>query len=139
MRATYSTTLVLEALSHGYHYGFDIMDATNLPSGTVYPILRRLEREGMVTSQWEDSEVAQNEPRPQRRYYELTADGRKALRGRCGDIDARDVVGPVAFIDHGCGAPRRQRPDQPKRADALALELRPRPCRIFHGQPQDDR
>ena len=79
MRTTYSTALVLEALSHGYHYGFDIMDATNLPSGTVYPILRRLERESMVTSQWEDSEVAQNEPRPQRRYYELTADGRKAL------------------------------------------------------------
>ena len=79
MRTTYSTALVLEALSHGYHYGFDVMDATNLPSGTVYPILRRLEREGMVTSQWEDSEVAQNEPRPQRRYYELTADGRSAL------------------------------------------------------------
>jgi hypothetical protein len=30
MRATYSTALVLEALSHGYHYGFDIM-----PNGTV--------------------------------------------------------------------------------------------------------
>ena len=67
MRTTYSTALVLEALSHGYHYGFDVMDATNLPSGPVYPILRRLEREGMVTSQWEADGVAQNEQRPQRR------------------------------------------------------------------------
>ena len=31
MKITYSTTLVLEALARGYHYGFDIMDATNLP------------------------------------------------------------------------------------------------------------
>jgi PadR family transcriptional regulator, regulatory protein PadR len=79
MRTTYSTALVLEALSQRYHYGFDIMDATNLPSGTVYPILRRLEREGLVTSEWEAEGVAQNEQRPPRRYYELTADGRKAL------------------------------------------------------------
>ena len=79
MRTTYSTALVLEALSRGYHYGFDIMDATNLPSGTVYPILRRLEREAMVTSEWEAGGVAQTEQRPPRRYYDLTADGRKAL------------------------------------------------------------
>lgn len=80
MRTTYSTALVLEALSHRYHYGFDIMDATNLPSGTVYPILRRLEREGLVTSEWEAEGVAQNEQRPPRRYYELTAVGRQAAR-----------------------------------------------------------
>ena len=79
MRATYSTALVLEALSRGYHYGFDVMDATNLPSGTVYPILRRLEREGMVTSRWEAEGVAQSEQRPPRRYYDLTADGHAAL------------------------------------------------------------
>jgi PadR family transcriptional regulator, regulatory protein PadR len=79
MRTTYSTALVLEALSRGYHYGFDIMDATNLPSGTVYPILRRLERETMVTSEWEAEGVAQTEQRPPRRYYDLTAEGRKAL------------------------------------------------------------
>jgi PadR family transcriptional regulator PadR len=79
MKSTYSTALVLEALSRGYHYGFDIMDATNLPSGTVYPILRRLEREGMVTSQWEADGVAQTEQRPPRRYYDLTGDGQTML------------------------------------------------------------
>ena len=45
MRLTYPTTLVLQALLQGHHHGFDIMDATSLPSGTVYPILRRLEAE----------------------------------------------------------------------------------------------
>ena len=80
MKVTFSTTMVLEALSRGYHYGFDVMDATNLPSGTVYPILRRLEREGLVTSEWEAEGVAQSEQRPPRRYYELTRDGVMAFK-----------------------------------------------------------
>jgi PadR family transcriptional regulator PadR len=79
MKMTFSTTLVLEALARGYHYGFDIMDATNLPSGTVYPILRRLEREDMVTSEWEAEGVAQSEQRPPRRYYALTSEGLKVF------------------------------------------------------------
>ena len=79
MNITYPTALVLEALSRGYHYGFDIMDATNLPSGTVYPILRRLDREELVTSRWEADRVAQREQRPQRRYYELTTAGHRLL------------------------------------------------------------
>jgi PadR family transcriptional regulator PadR len=58
MKITYSTVLVLEALARGYRYGFDILDATNLPSGTVYPILRRFENEGLVTSQWEAHSTA---------------------------------------------------------------------------------
>jgi DNA-binding MarR family transcriptional regulator len=45
---TYQTALVLEALAAGRHHGWDIMDATDLPSGTVYPILRRIEEEGLA-------------------------------------------------------------------------------------------
>ena len=48
MRLTYPTALVLQALLDGHHHGFDIMDATGLPSGTVYPALGRLERDGLV-------------------------------------------------------------------------------------------
>ncbi|HZF29782.1 MAG TPA: PadR family transcriptional regulator [Gammaproteobacteria bacterium] len=79
MKITYSTVLVLEALARGYHYGFDIIDATNLPSGTVYPILRRFETEGLATSEWEAHSVATRDQRPPRRYYALTADGKKLL------------------------------------------------------------
>lgn len=76
MRITYPTALVLQALLQGYHHGFDIMDATGLPSGTVYPILRRLDAESHVRSRWEKDGIARKEQRPPRRYYELTATGR---------------------------------------------------------------
>ena len=79
MNLTFPTALVLQALSRGFHHGFDIMDATGLPSGTVYPILRRLDREGLLKSAWEKAAVAEREQRPPRRYYELTTDGRAML------------------------------------------------------------
>jgi PadR family transcriptional regulator PadR len=72
---TYQTALVLEALAAGRHHGFDIMDATDLPSGTVYPILRRIEEEGLVRARWERDSIARREQRPSRRYYELTSAG----------------------------------------------------------------
>lgn len=75
MRFTPATALVLHALLDGRHHGFDIMDATGLPSGTVYPILRRLNADGMVRSRWEKDGVARKEQRPPRRYYELTSSG----------------------------------------------------------------
>ena len=59
LNITFSTGQVLQALASGYHYGFDIMDATGLPSGTVYPILRRLDGEGLVQSRWEKQAEAQ--------------------------------------------------------------------------------
>jgi PadR family transcriptional regulator PadR len=74
-----SGVAVLAAVSRSVRYGFDIMDATGLPSGTVYPILGRLERDGYVRSRWESHTVAQREKRPPRRYYEITASGSRAL------------------------------------------------------------
>jgi DNA-binding PadR family transcriptional regulator len=76
---TYSSVLVLQSISRGYSYGFDIMDATGLPSGTVYPALRRLESLRYVTAKWESSGVAQREKRPRRRYYETSSAGEAAL------------------------------------------------------------
>jgi PadR family transcriptional regulator PadR len=80
VRLTYPTALVLQALVSGHHHGFDIMDATGLPSGTVYPILRRLDAEGYVRSRWEKEGLARREQRPPRRYYELTSSGRAIAR-----------------------------------------------------------
>lgn len=70
---------VLQALASGYEYGFDIIDHTGLPSGTVYPALSRLERDGYVRSAWEDETRAHREGRPARRYYRVTAPGTRAL------------------------------------------------------------
>lgn len=74
-----SALAVLSAVSRSVRYGFDIMDATELPSGTVYPVLGRLERDGYVRSKWESPAVAQREKRPPRRYYEITASGSRVL------------------------------------------------------------
>jgi len=76
---TYPTATVLLAIRHGHRYGFDVMDATGLPDGTVYPILRRLERRGVLTGAWEDDAVARGEQRPARRYYRLTSVGEASL------------------------------------------------------------
>ncbi|HMG34383.1 MAG TPA: PadR family transcriptional regulator [Blastocatellia bacterium] len=76
---SHSAAVILQALANGYQYGFDIMDITGLPSGTVYPALRRLEEAGLVDSKWEKAHIAQKEQRPPRKYYELTGDGNDAL------------------------------------------------------------
>jgi PadR family transcriptional regulator PadR len=75
----YATAALLRAIDRGYRYGLDMMDATGLPSGTVYPTLTRLEGRGLVSGLWEAQSVADREKRPRRRYYRLTAAGRAAL------------------------------------------------------------
>src|SRR4026208_664489 len=76
---TYSTAVILQAVRSGYLYGFDIIDITGLPGGTVYPALRRLEEAGYLTSKWEHPSISQAEPRPARKYYELTSAGHDVL------------------------------------------------------------
>src|SRR5689334_16937725 len=76
---SYAATNILQTIANGSRYGFDIMDLTGLPSGTVYPALRRLEALGYVASKWERHAIAQKELRPPRKYYEVTEDGEAAL------------------------------------------------------------
>ena len=90
---TYPTATVLLAIRSGHRYGFDIMDATGLPDGTVYPILRRLERRGVLAGKWEDEDTAKAEQRPLRRYYELTPVGDEAMV----EVEARFPVLPRLF------------------------------------------
>ncbi len=77
-KLSHSVAILLRALCLGYRFGFEIMEVTGLPSGTVYPALRRLERDGLVVSDWEQEGIAHQEQRPPRRYYRLTAEGREA-------------------------------------------------------------
>ena len=76
---TLATATILNAVSNGYLYGFDIVDITGMPSGTVYPALRRLEDAGLLTAEWEKETVAHAELRPRRRYYDITKAGRQVL------------------------------------------------------------
>ena len=78
-RLSITAVAVLQSIAGGYQYGFDIIDQTGLPSGTVYPALGKLERDGLVKSAWENEQDAHADGRPARRYYRLTAPGVKAL------------------------------------------------------------
>jgi DNA-binding PadR family transcriptional regulator len=63
---SYTGLFVLQALAQGHRFGFDVMDVTRLPSGTVYPALRRLETLGLVRSDWETDREARGDARPRR-------------------------------------------------------------------------
>jgi len=79
---TLATQLVLQALLDDPgqdRYGLEIGQAAGLPSGTIHPILARLEGAGWVESRWEDIDPSV-EGRPQRRYYRLTRAGADAAR-----------------------------------------------------------
>lgn len=82
---TLPTQLVLRALlaDPGQElYGLEIGEAAGLPSGTVHPILARLEGMGWVESRWEDVDPREA-GRPARRYYRVTANGA---------VEARDAL-----------------------------------------------
>jgi DNA-binding PadR family transcriptional regulator len=76
---TQVTALVLRAIASGHKHGFDVMEACQLPSGTVYPALRRLEIARLLESCWEDESEAHAAGRPRRRTYSLTSEGHQAL------------------------------------------------------------
>ncbi len=79
VRMTQVTALVMRAVAAGHVYGFDVMEACALPSGTAYPALRRLEKAGLLRSSWEDADEAHALGRPARRTYHLTREGRTAM------------------------------------------------------------
>ena len=95
-RMTLPTQLVLRALlaDPGQEmYGLQICAEAGLPSGTIHPILARLEGLGWLESNWEDAAAAHAEGRPRRRYYRLTRAG--AERARSALARATTPVGAV--------------------------------------------
>jgi len=76
---SHTAAMILQAIGAGYVYGFSIMEITGLPSGTVYPALRRLERDGLIRSQWENPSAADAALRPPRKYYRISRDGLSTL------------------------------------------------------------
>ena len=71
---------VLALIDHEPTYGYEIVTRlARTPQlaageGTVYPLLRRLRRDGLLATQWKESDAG-----PPRQYYELTAAGRQHL------------------------------------------------------------
>ena len=72
--------LVLKIISADHVYAADILKELNATEfatqeGTLYPLLSKMRREGLVDYEWKESEAG-----PPRKYYELTAKGRELLR-----------------------------------------------------------
>jgi len=71
---------VLAALARDERYGFELVrlltddHGFSVGEGTIYPLLSRLRRDGLVTTTWRESDAG-----PPRRYYRLTTDGEHAL------------------------------------------------------------
>jgi PadR family transcriptional regulator, regulatory protein PadR len=85
------------------HYGYDLMKAAKLSSGTLYPMLARLQQEGLVDSEWEPQRQEAG-GRPPRKYYRLTAEG-----ARVGRLELAQVPTP---------AQHAQRPQRARRGAA---------------------
>jgi DNA-binding PadR family transcriptional regulator len=69
--------LVNKSPAYGYELVKQLEDTTSfiqLEQGTVYPLLRRLEKRGILRSEWN-----YNDPTKPRKYYRLTPDGEKTL------------------------------------------------------------
>ena len=77
LRLSHTSALILQSIGAANHYGFGVMEVTGLPSGTVYPALRRLERDRLIVSHWEELQASPQ--RPARRYYKVTPAGAAAL------------------------------------------------------------
>ncbi len=89
---SHAATAVLQTVVQGYRHGFDVIGVTGLPSGTVYPALRRLEESGFLKSAWEDVKLAQDAQRPPRRV--LRGHGRWP-DGACGGAGPLSTAGEV--------------------------------------------
>jgi PadR family transcriptional regulator PadR len=79
------------------------MKAAGLPSGTLYPMLARLEDQKLVTSPWETPQAGGERPR---RYYQLTGEGIRVARLELAQVRAGQLRAPVRL---GRAAPARRR------------------------------
>jgi|SRR5580658_6948611 PadR family transcriptional regulator PadR len=74
-----AVAMALQAIELGHIYGYSVMEATGLPSGTVYPALQRLEMNELIASRWEKQSAARSGRRPPRKYYWITRAGKLSL------------------------------------------------------------
>jgi DNA-binding PadR family transcriptional regulator len=102
IRVTLQTLQVVQALLDDpadEHYGLKISEKAQLPTGSIYPILTRLEAAGWVTSAWEDIDESLAGRRA-RRYYQLTDEGAARARREIAKMQQRFSRVPQAWPGH---------------------------------------
>jgi PadR family transcriptional regulator PadR len=76
-----------------WRYGYELSQVTGLKSGTLYPILMRLEKHSLLEAAW----VATEEGVPPRHTYRLTPNGLKLARSKVAELRPRSLVRQPAF------------------------------------------
>jgi PadR family transcriptional regulator len=108
VRMTLQTLQVLRTLLADpleQRYGLEISRESGLPTGSIYPILTRLEAAGWISSAWEEIDESR-EGRRKRRYYRLTDEGAENAR--------REVANAQQLLSPPVVAPGRARPGRPQ-------------------------
>ncbi|HEY6763120.1 MAG TPA: PadR family transcriptional regulator [Baekduia sp.] len=101
VRATTQVLAILNVLLSdlsGDWYGLELTRAAGLKTGTVYPILARLEKAGWLTSRWEDVDPAVA-GRPRRRMYRLSGEGQR--NGSALLAEHRELLAPKSAPARG--------------------------------------
>ena len=80
----------LAAAGRSWSYGYELSILTGIRSGTLYPLLIRLEAQGYLEAEWQDPAAP---GRPPRHAYRLTAAGERLARA---EAVAPDAIGPAA-------------------------------------------
>lgn len=96
IRLSRQTLEVLEALlvhPGGWHHGYSLSQQTGIPSGTLYPILMRLEKLHWLETRWE---AVQTQGRPPRHLYRLSGNAREWAREELRAAQGRKFWKPAA-------------------------------------------
>lgn len=104
LTAASAKPIVLAILNKEVSYGYEIIqkvrelsdDKINWAEGALYPVLHRLERQGLVQSEWQKTESGRR-----RKYYSITDDGRDELRAESAQWNVTvDVLGKLGGLQH---------------------------------------
>ncbi len=115
---------ILGCLNHGSHYGYSLIRTLSgqgeldLTEGTIYPILSRLAKEGLVQTRWVESRLG-----PPRKYYSVTAKGRRSF-----EILNDEFQRLVAMVQRASAGPPKadvESKSPPIRTLSVRRELKP--------------
>ncbi|NEW95511.1 PadR family transcriptional regulator [Rhodopseudomonas sp. BR0G17] len=76
--------------------GTELTKTTKIGSGTLYPLLAKLESAGWLSAEWEVLDPSEA-GRPRRRYYKLTALGVRSAHGALSEYQVAPGLGEVAW------------------------------------------
>ena len=98
LRISPQTLSLLEALLNkptSWHHGYALSQQTSLASGTLYPILMRLEKLHWLETSWEQPGIGAAAGRPPRHFYRLTSEARAWAREELADAQQRKIWKPA--------------------------------------------